>query len=60
VLLTQTFASPSTSKLISEFKQKYTNVRHVVYDAISESEAADAFQNKYGNKRVSNYDFSKS
>jgi len=29
VLLTQTFASPSTSKLIAEFKEKYTNVRHV-------------------------------
>ena len=55
VLLTQTFASPSTYKLISEFKQKYTNVSHIVYDAISESEAADAFQNKYGkraNKKV--------
>ena len=37
VLLTQTFASPSTYKLISEFKQKYTNVSHIVYDAISES-----------------------
>src|SRR5690606_38692724 len=37
VLLTQTFPSPSTSKLISTFKEKYGNVRHVVYDAISES-----------------------
>ncbi len=59
VLLTQTFASPSTSKLISEFKQKYTNVSHVVYDAISESAAADAFQNKYGKRGLVNYDFSK-
>ena len=37
VLFTQTFASPSTSKLIAEFKEKYGNVRHVVYDSISES-----------------------
>ena len=59
VLLTQSFASPSTSKLISEFKQKYTNVSHVVYDAISESAAADAFQNKYGKRGLVNYDFSK-
>ena len=59
VLLTQTFASPSTYKLISEFKQKYTNVSHIVYDAISESEAADAFQNKYGKRGLVNYDFSK-
>jgi len=58
VLLTQTFASPSTSKLISEFKENYENVRHVVYDAISESSALDAFQNKYGERGLANYDFS--
>src|SRR5690554_959746 len=31
VLLSQTFNSPSTLKLISEFTQKYPNIRHVVY-----------------------------
>ena len=59
VLLTQTFASPSTSKLISEFKEKYGNVRHVVYDAVSESTALDAYQAKYGERALANYDFSK-
>ncbi len=59
VLLTQTFASPSTSKLISEFKEKYGNVRHVIYDAISESSAIEAYQNKYGTRGLANYDFSK-
>src|SRR5690606_21869650 len=59
VLLTQTFASPSTSKLISAFKEKYGNVRHVVYDAVSESCALDAFQAKYGERALANYDFSK-
>jgi molybdopterin-containing oxidoreductase family iron-sulfur binding subunit len=59
VLLTQTFASPSTSKLISEFKEKYGNVRHVVYDAISESAALDAYQAKYGERGLANYDFAK-
>ncbi|RBP34382.1 quinol:cytochrome c oxidoreductase iron-sulfur protein precursor [Oceanihabitans sediminis] len=59
VLLTQTFASPSTSKLISEFKEKYGNVRHVVYDAVSESAALDAYQAKYGERGLANYDFSK-
>ena len=44
VLMTQTFASPSTTKLIAEFKEKYGNVRHVVYDAISESATLDAYQ----------------
>ncbi|GAA3646158.1 TAT-variant-translocated molybdopterin oxidoreductase [Flavivirga jejuensis] len=59
VLLTQTFASPSTSKLISEFKEKYGNVRHVVYDAVSESAALDAYQAKYGERGLANYDFAK-
>jgi len=59
VLLTQTYASPSTSKLISEFKEKYGTVRHVVYDAISESAALDAYQAKYGERALANYDLSK-
>ncbi len=59
VLLTQTFASPSTSKLIQEFTSKYTNLRHVIYDTISSSEALDAFQNKYGTRGLADYDFSK-
>ena len=59
VLLTQTFASPSTSRLIAEFKEQYGNVRHVVYDAVSESTALDAYQAKYGERALANYDFSK-
>jgi molybdopterin-containing oxidoreductase family iron-sulfur binding subunit len=59
VLLTQTFASPSASKLISEFTAKYPNVRHVVYDTVSSSGALDAFQNKYGTRALPDYDFSK-
>ena len=59
VLLTQTFASPSTSKLISTFKEKYGTVRHVVYDAISESSALDAYQAKYGERAFATYDLSK-
>ncbi|MFP2996798.1 TAT-variant-translocated molybdopterin oxidoreductase [Spongiivirga sp. MCCC 1A20706] len=59
VLLTQTFASPSTAKLINEFKENFGNVRHVTYDAVSESAALDAFQNKYGVRALADYDFSK-
>ncbi|MGA1227378.1 MAG: TAT-variant-translocated molybdopterin oxidoreductase [Tamlana sp.] len=59
VLLTQTYASPSTSKLISEFKETYGNVNHVVYDAVSESPALDAYQAKYGERGLANYDFAK-
>ncbi|TRZ46388.1 TAT-variant-translocated molybdopterin oxidoreductase [Robertkochia solimangrovi] len=59
VLLTQTFASPSTTKLISEFKAKYGTVEHVVYDAISEDAALNAFEAKYGVRALADYDFSK-
>ncbi len=59
VLLTQTYASPSTSKLIANFSEKYGNVRHVTYDAISESAALEAFNAKYGERGLANYDFSK-
>ncbi|WP_282017275.1 TAT-variant-translocated molybdopterin oxidoreductase [Salegentibacter mishustinae] len=59
ILLTQTFASPSTTKLINEFSQKYPNVRHVVYDTVSENDALNAFQSKFGKRALPNYDFSK-
>ncbi|GER58301.1 TAT-variant-translocated molybdopterin oxidoreductase [Patiriisocius marinus] len=59
VLLTQTFASPSTSKLIKEFTAKFSNVRHVIYDTVSSSEALDAFQSVYGMRAMADYDFSK-
>ena len=59
VLLTQTFASPSTTKLINEFSEKYGNVRHVVYDAVSEDAALDAFEARYGTRALPQYDFSK-
>tara|TARA_R110002050_G_scaffold179118_3_gene312488 strand:- start:147622 stop:150738 length:3117 start_codon:yes stop_codon:yes gene_type:complete len=58
-LLTQTYASPSTSKLISEFKAVYGNVNHVTYDAISEDNALNAFEAKYGERALADYDFSK-
>lgn len=58
VLLTQTFASPSTDKLIKEFTAKYPNVEHVIYDTVSSSEALDAFQQKFGTRGLADYDFS--
>ena len=60
VLLTQTFASPSTKSLIEKFKAKFKSVTHIPYDSISESEALDAFEAKYGIRGLSNYDFSNS
>lgn len=60
VLLTQTYASPSTDKLIVEFKEAYgENVNHVVYDAISEDAALNAFNEAYGERALADYDFEK-
>lgn len=59
VLLTNTLASPSTYKLIEDFKTKYSTVEHIEYDAISESNALDAFEEVYGTRALANYDFSK-
>ncbi len=59
VFLTGTMASPSTDKLLAEFKVKYPTAEHVVYDAVSESAAADAYEAIYGTRALPNYDFSK-
>jgi molybdopterin-containing oxidoreductase family iron-sulfur binding subunit len=59
VVLTNTLASPSTEKLIAEFIALNPTAKHVVYDAVSESEALDAFQAVYGERALANYDFSK-
>jgi MoCo/4Fe-4S cofactor protein with predicted Tat translocation signal len=59
VLLTNTLASPSTEKLIAEFLAKNPNAKHVIYDAVSSSEALDAFETAYGERALVDYDFSK-
>lgn len=58
-LLTQTYASPSTARLISEFTAAFGNVVHVTYDAISEDAALSAYEAKYGERALPDYDFSK-
>jgi molybdopterin-containing oxidoreductase family iron-sulfur binding subunit len=58
-LLTQTYASPSTHKLIEEFIAAYGNVNHVVYDAISEDAALNAFEAAYGERALADYHFDK-
>ncbi|MGB5318703.1 TAT-variant-translocated molybdopterin oxidoreductase, partial [Eudoraea sp.] len=56
-LLTQTYASPSTTKLISEFKEAYGNVSHVTYDAISNDAALSAYASKYNEWALADYNF---
>lgn len=58
VFLTQTYASPSTERLINEFKGAYPNLKHVVYDAVAEDAALNAFEGKYGERALADYDFS--
>ncbi len=59
VLLTGTMASPSTDKIITEFIAANPNVKHVVYDAVSESGAADAMLAMYGKRVLPNYHLDK-
>lgn len=59
VVLTNTTASPSTDALLASLIEKYPNVKQVVYDAVSESNALDAFQSVYGVRGLAGYDFSK-
>ena len=59
VLLTQSFASPSTQALIDRLTAKYDNIKHIAYDAVSSSHALDAFEKAYGQRALPTYDFSK-
>ena len=59
VLLTGSMASPSTDKIIEEFISANPNIKHVVYDAVSESGAADAFLEMYGKRALPNYHLDK-
>ena len=59
VFLTGTLASPSTESLIAKFAENYGDVQHVVYDAVSESAALNAFEKMYGSRVLPDYDFGK-
>ncbi|MDB9850578.1 TAT-variant-translocated molybdopterin oxidoreductase [Flavobacteriaceae bacterium] len=59
VFLTPTYASPSMSKLVAEFAQGQDQVSHVVYDAISESAALDAFEAVTGERALADYHLEK-
>ncbi len=58
-LLTQTYASPSTTRLIAQLTAEYGTVNHVTYDAISEDAALSAFEARYGERALADYDFEK-
>lgn len=59
VILTSSLPSPTTKKLLEEFKAKYPTTQHVVYDAVSYSNALDAAQEVYGKRELPFYDLAK-
>ncbi|MDR1876874.1 MAG: TAT-variant-translocated molybdopterin oxidoreductase [Flavobacteriaceae bacterium] len=59
VILTPSLPSPSTKKIIGDFKTAYPTTEHVVYDAISYSSALDAAQEVYGVRALPLYDLTK-
>lgn len=54
--LTGTDASPSNTALIASLGD---DVCHVIYDAVSESAAIDAYEEMYGSRALPSYNFSK-
>jgi len=59
VLLSGTAASPSLESLVSQFKEAYGNVEHVIYDAVAEDAALNAFEKMYGTRALPDYYFDK-
>ena len=57
VVLTGTCASPSTKSLINKFAETYGNVDHILYDAVPEDAALNAFEKMYGRRTLPDYNF---
>jgi MoCo/4Fe-4S cofactor protein with predicted Tat translocation signal len=57
VLLTNSLISPTTNRLVEEFKVKYPTTRHVVYDAISASGILEANEADFGVAALPTYHF---
>lgn len=59
VILTSSLPSPTTKKVIADFKTKYPTVEHIVYDAVNYSPALDAAEEIYGQRVLPFYDLEK-
>ena len=58
-LVTSSYPSPTTKKIINDFIDVYPNVSHYYYDAISQSAALNAFEKAYNVRALPAYDFTK-
>ena len=59
VLLSGTIASPSTRRIIAEWRTRYPNFRHVEYDPVSMSALRAANAQSFGRAVVPHYAFNK-
>ncbi len=58
-LVTPTLLSPSTLNLINDFQNKYNNVEHIQWDAISYESIRKAHQDTFGQSVIPDYRFDK-
>ena len=56
-ILTDTIVSPSTQSAINNFKQQYSNARHIQHDPMSQSAMLEANQQSFGKPYVPDYKF---
>ncbi len=59
VLLSGTITSPSMLEIVTDWSKRYSNFRHVVYDAISLSAMRAANEKSFGRKLIPHYWFDK-
>jgi molybdopterin-containing oxidoreductase family iron-sulfur binding subunit len=59
VLLSGTISSPSTRAIVDEWRERYANFRHVMYDAVSFSALRAANEESFGRAAVPHYSFDK-
>ncbi len=57
VLLSNTVNSPSTLRAIAAFKETYTNVEHISYDAVSYNGILNANESDFGKRALPHYNF---
>ena len=57
VLLTGTILSPSIRNIVNDFSRKYSNVEHIMYDAIPYDGILDANKKSFGLRVIPSYHF---
>ena len=58
-IVSNTMLSPTAKKVIEDFKVKYPNTDHIIYDAVSSSAMLEANEANFGDKVIPSYHFDK-